>query len=203
MLFFRVKCLVNQYKEPTEDECIAAKCCWTNNNTIPFKCFHSLAPAYQYYVSNVDTQSEPGAISLDIVPNLIDRMSDLKVLLKWKSTNHLNVQIYNPTTYNPASSVENLNQDETEESLNTNLIEDVQQNSAAAVPTAAAELDSTEFKLNYATIGEFFHLNITRNFTQELIFDTRLGPLIGSDDGFISFVTALPTPYFYGVQGQV
>jgi len=63
-----------------------------------------------------------------------------------------------------------------------------------------ANLDTPELSLNYATNGEYFYLKIERNDSREIIFDTRLGPLIAGEN-YISFATELSSPYFYGLKG--
>ncbi|ODM95214.1 Lysosomal alpha-glucosidase [Orchesella cincta] len=47
---------------------------------------------------------------------------------------------------------------------------------------------------------KYFYIRVGRYETDETIFDTRLGPVIVTDN-YIAFATALPTPYFLGLKG--
>lgn len=188
IFFYRFQCLINNFEPVNEAACVDAYCCWEENDELQFKCFHSFPSAYQYHAvselkslqndnqTDFSRQNVDAGVQLEIQPNHADRMSALKIQMSWIDENHLNLQMFNPKDYPEIGWTGNKS-------------------------TSRGELNAYGVIVDYGEQNDYFFIRIGRNNSQEeTIFDTRLGP-INSGDGFISFTTTLPTPYFYGLRG--
>ena len=171
-------------------------CCYEEDESLPFKCYHYFTPAYHYRVDEdgIEKLPNPDQPASSIVQMKMspkygqNTQTKLRATLKWKSEEHLTLDIYDPEKFSPEESP--LGRAEDGDHLRS---ED---------EPWADDLESLgHFHVSYSKASEYFFVSIQRNGTSETLFDTRLGPLI-SEKNLISFATALPTKWFYGLKGM-
>jgi len=168
----RFECLINSDQVRTEDDCYEALCCWVNDDSLPFKCHHSVPPGYQYEVADV-SPPETSPLELSLSPQGSPTLTPLKVKLEKRGEDHLEVYFYKPGSV----------RDEEDE-------------------VVESDLEGGPLTVTYAAQSEFFFIHLQRitNTSKETIFDTRLGPVISTSDS-LSFSTVLPSEFFWGLKG--
>lgn len=176
----RFECLINSVNPVDEKFCTEALCCWENSENTPFKCYYSLPSAYQYNVESSTKRTVNGTewTNLELTPRYHDKMDRFEACIGWQSTSHLEIQI------SPQAKC----------STNSRL----ERNRAGV----SAEYNESRLNATWGSDNDFFFISVARQETNETIFDTRLGPVIVTEE-YITLSTALPTPYFYGLRGKM
>lgn len=160
---------------------MAAMCCWENDETLLYKCYHSLPSAYHYTLSGNQTNDECGTMKLNPNRDMESIMSTIQTSIHYESQpHHLVIEIFDPNK-------------------ERNKVYPTRRKTSTLV---ASEEQENPFKVNCRTEGEIFYIEVVRSETNETLFDTRLGPIILTET-YISLATVLPTKYFYGLKGIV
>ncbi|CAL8138030.1 unnamed protein product [Orchesella dallaii] len=180
----RFECLLNAAEIVDKETCYRALCCWEDSVDLEFNCYHSFPSAYQYTTSNVQVNTINGTeyTSVDTTQNHPDRMAALKVLTHWEAEDHLVVEVFNKNKF-PSRG-----QGQSEASRK-------QGGNKKSSITADEPL-----VVEWGNANSYFYIRVGRHETDETIFDTRLGPVIVTDN-YIAFATTLSTPYFLGLKG--